>query len=376
MTPEDFRAWLAATPTPAILDGGLASALESQGHSLPDSDLLWTSRLLLENPPALRDAAARYLAAGADIVSTATYQVSQAALSAAFVCHDGAAAVMQSAVDLAREAVVAESAAEAAAAAGRATAPLVALSLGPYASTLGEGAEYRGYGAGGGIQERMADFHRRRARVFFAGALVGAGRGADVAAYETFPAVDEAIFVVKMISGEGLVDLTTPPFWISFQCRSETQLASGERLADAARAVLAANDGDPRLVALGVNCCNPAWLADLVRILRDSIRDYMQEEGRRHQPTIAVVAYPNSGEQWEDGGWVWPQNRITETAWAETVLATGADIVGGCCRCDFDNVIYNQLYQFIYLVSLSMHHAQVVRWILQSRGLIEKGSTF
>lgn len=338
MTPDEFRAWLRAAPSPALLDGGLVAALAADGHNLRPSDPLWTSRLLIDNPSALRTAAERYIAAGADIASTATYQASQAAFATASICHDDAAALMRSAVELTRDAV-------ASAPPARVPCPLVALSLGPYAATLGDGAEYRGYDPGSESEQRLAYFHRRRAHVFFTQCLgedACQGASADVAAYETFPATSEAVFVTQMMREDDMPGAVLPPFWISFQCRSETQLANGEELDDAVRLVLRVNKGSWGLVALGVNCCNPVWLAGQVKILRRAIEDYAQEASEPRR-SVAVAVYANSGETWVDSeGWIWPEGELSEAAWAETVLSAKADLVGGCCRCGFGHVSYIQ----------------------------------
>jgi len=57
-----------------ILDGGLATALEDRGYDL--NDPLWSAKILLEAPDAIRDLHHDYLVAGADCISTATYQAS------------------------------------------------------------------------------------------------------------------------------------------------------------------------------------------------------------------------------------------------------------------------------------------------------------
>lgn len=367
MTPDDFRAWLRSAPAPALLDGGLSAALACVGRAPEADDPLWTSRLLLDGPHVLADAATAFYAVGADIASTATYQVSQAALATAGVCHDDAAALMRSAVALAcgargaaaRAVAEAEEAAEATAATDAPAAgaplmrrtrrrPLVALSLGPYAAALGDGAEYRGYDPGPESEQRLDYFHRRRAHVFFTeksdfggeGAVedgTGPGSVADVAAFETIPAVAEAEFVTVMMTEKEMPGAWLPPFWIAFQCQSETLLASGEGLYEGARAVLKANRGRPGLVAIGVNCCDPAWVGGQVRTLRQAIADHTRGVPV-NQPDIAVVVYPNSGETWGVEGWSWPGEPVSAQAWAANVMAAGADIVGGCCRCAPDHV--------------------------------------
>lgn len=79
MSPDDFRAW--ARGGPVLIDGGLSTVLEEAGVCLPPSDDLWTSRLLLDDPEALKNAHARYLHAGAQVILTATYQATQKELS-------------------------------------------------------------------------------------------------------------------------------------------------------------------------------------------------------------------------------------------------------------------------------------------------------
>lgn len=57
----------------AILDGGLATELENRGADLTDS--LWSAKCLLENPGLVRQVHLDYFRAGADIVTSCSYQV-------------------------------------------------------------------------------------------------------------------------------------------------------------------------------------------------------------------------------------------------------------------------------------------------------------
>ena len=57
-----------------FLDGGLATELEDRGHDL--SGKLWSGRVLLEDLAAIEQLHYDYLVAGADIIITASYQVS------------------------------------------------------------------------------------------------------------------------------------------------------------------------------------------------------------------------------------------------------------------------------------------------------------
>ena len=59
---------------PVVLDGGLGTLLEAHGHDLSSS--LWSARLLIEDPDAIRRAHAEFFAAGARVAITSSYQVS------------------------------------------------------------------------------------------------------------------------------------------------------------------------------------------------------------------------------------------------------------------------------------------------------------
>ncbi len=58
---------------PLVTDGGLGTALESRGIVL-DHDL-WSAGLLRDDPDTLAEVHAAFARAGADIVTTASYQI-------------------------------------------------------------------------------------------------------------------------------------------------------------------------------------------------------------------------------------------------------------------------------------------------------------
>src|SRR3712207_8893756 len=68
----DFPLATALAVGPVVLDGGLATELEARGHDL--SSALWSARLLLDDPGAVVAAHAAFVAAGAQVVTTASYQ--------------------------------------------------------------------------------------------------------------------------------------------------------------------------------------------------------------------------------------------------------------------------------------------------------------
>ena len=57
-----------------MLDGALATELERRGAEL--NHPLWSAKMLIEEPEMIRQVSQDYLKAGADIITTATYQAS------------------------------------------------------------------------------------------------------------------------------------------------------------------------------------------------------------------------------------------------------------------------------------------------------------
>lgn len=265
-----------------VLDGGLATELENRGHDLSSS--LWSARLLIEDPGAIRDVHRAYFAAGADVATTASYQGSLSGFAALGV--DGAVMLRRS-VELARQARDEHG------------SGWVAASVGPYGAVLADGSEYRGdYGLS---VTQMRRFHRPRLEV-----LVDAGP--DVLAVETIPSLAEAEALVAEL------EILQVPSWLSFTIAGVSTRA-GEPLDEAfslARSCSA-------VVAVGVNCSAPD---DVLGAVRTAVR----ASGK------PAVAYPNSGESWDATArrWIGPSGFETERV--DGWLAAGAQLVGGCCR--------------------------------------------
>ena len=87
----------------SLLDGGLATELENQGHNL--NHQLWTARLLVDNPQAIIDAHLAYLRRGAQCVISASYQASVEGFMNQGFSEEEAADLLRLSVSLARQAV-------------------------------------------------------------------------------------------------------------------------------------------------------------------------------------------------------------------------------------------------------------------------------
>ncbi|WP_329160143.1 homocysteine S-methyltransferase [Streptomyces sp. NBC_01717] len=269
-----------------LLDGGLSNQLEAQGCDL--SDELWSARLLLDEDRQIEAAHRAYVRAGAQVLITSGYQATFEGFARRGIGRDRAAELFARSVELARRA-------------GGATDReiWVAASVGPYGAMLADGSEYRGrYGLSVRELER---FHRPRIEAL-------AAAGPDVLALETVPDVDEAEALLRAVEGCGL------PVWLSYSVAGDRTRA-GQPLETA----FALAAGHERVVAVGVNCCDPA---DADR----AVETAAEVTGK------PVVVYPNSGERWDAADRVWTGGASFDPGRVRGWQAAGARLVGGCCR--------------------------------------------
>jgi homocysteine S-methyltransferase len=278
-----------------MLDGALATELERRGADL--NHHLWSARVLAESPELILGVYEDYLAAGADIIASASYQASFEGFEKAGFTREQAAHLFQLSVNLA---VLARESFWSRAENRRSRMrPLVAASLGPYGACLADGSEYRGdYGL---TREQLMDFHRPRIQ-----ALVDTD--ADLYAFETVPSRLEAealLAVLREFPGSRAI--------LSFSCKDENAVCHGESFAECAQLVA---DSD-QVLAVGINCTAPRYLAPLLQSARSV--------------TKPLAAYPNSGEEWVAGEHRW-SGRACDPLDAVGWYAAGARVIGGCCR--------------------------------------------
>jgi len=282
-----------------ILDGGLATALEAQGHDL--NDPLWSAKLLIEAPDAIRAQHLAFLKAGADCIATATYQASLAGFRQRGLNDAEGRRLLTLAVTLATE-VRAEFWRDESQRKGR-MLPVVAASVGPYGAYLADGSEYRGdYDIS---DDQLYDFHRDRWQVL-------AASGADLLACETIPSGREAVVLLRLMQ-----ETPARRAWLSFSCRDGLHLCDGTPLRDVVRLCHA----EPSVAAVGINCTAPQHIPSLIA------------EARR-QTDKMVLVYPNLGEQYDAVSKTW-QTEANHGDWldaADRWVSLGASGVGGCCR--------------------------------------------
>ncbi|MDP7034692.1 MAG: homocysteine S-methyltransferase [Planctomycetota bacterium] len=280
-----------------VLDGALATELEARGYDLEDP--LWSARVLLEDPDAIRKVHVDYLKAGADILTTASYQATFQGFRERGLSAGRTRDLLLRSVQLAVEAV--------AEIGGRGkdgrVGPLVAASIGPYGAYRHDGSEYRGdYEIG---TEELVDFHRDRFGCLSA-------TGVDLLALETVPCLSEARAYSHLLR-----EYTAVEAWLSFSCRDDRSLSSGESIQEAVELV----DQMERVVAVGVNCTGPQWIDSIVETMKSAT-------------SKPIIVYPNSGECWDSlsHGWIEKKRPQIGADLLRRWVDAGAQILGGCCR--------------------------------------------
>ena len=280
-----------------ILDGAMATELEARGANLNHE--LWSAKLLTEDPALIKQVHYDYLLAGADVITTASYQASFEGFAKNGYTGEQAIALMQLSVKLAFEARDA-----AMQVLSRKEKPLVAASVGPYGASLADGSEYRGnYGVS---VEFLKAFHRRRMQVLI-------NTGADVLACETIPCLDEALALKELLAGfPGL------QAWVSFSCIDGEHLSSGEAFADAVKLLNTSN----QIIGIGINCTAPQFIESLIKT-GAALTDKQ------------ILVYPNKGEVYDPVKKVWMSSSSGHHHFiddARVWYAAGCKVIGGCCR--------------------------------------------
>ena len=285
-----------------VLDGGLATELEQHGCDI--SGPLWSAHVLDSTPEIIERVHLDYLRAGADCISTASYQISAQGYAELGRPAEDAVHALRASVriaEAAREKYARESS----------RPVLIAVSLGPYGAALHNGAEFHGlYNID---FASLVEFHAQRLRTIAEMRASGdPGGSGDLVAFETIPSQEEAWAIL-----EALGRYPELRAWISFVCRDSERVVHGEPLAECA----ALAGRSKQIVAVGVNCTQPEFIGDLLE----------------HAVTAAakpVIVYPNSGEAWDAVGrrWCGTTSAAEYGAQAAGWFAAGAQAVGGCCR--------------------------------------------
>lgn len=298
LTPTAFHKLLQTRGT-LIIDGALATELETRGHNL--NHPLWSGKTLRDDPSSIQKVHLDYYLAGADIAITASYQATPAGLSAHFNMDESASKeLISTSVKLASQAR------EEAYRQGVRRLLLVAGSVGPYGAYLADGSEYRGdYTLS---PEAFKGFHRPRIQ-----ALIDAG--VDLLALETIPSVTEIRALMELLREE----FPSAIAWLSCTIRSPETLSDGTAWEDVLPLLT------EQIVGFGVNCVPMSMAAEALKQIGSKTKS-------------PLVCYPNSGETWNAETKTWQSLKADDAQMPglpeelDRWQQHGAKLIGGCCR--------------------------------------------
>ncbi len=288
-----------------ILHGALGTELEALGYDI--SGKLWSAKYLLEEPSIIQDIHETYIAAGADLVTTSSYQATLPGLQEVGLSEAEARTVIAQTVDLAKAARDRIWASISDAEKSKRPYPLISGDVGPYAAYLANGSEYTGdYGKIS--KEELKDFHRPRIAILI-------DQGVDLLALETIPNALEAAALVELLAEE----FPQVEAYISFTIQESSSISDGTSL----EAMVELVDTSKQILALGINCSSPLLFDAALEKLASLTNKYL-------------VTYPNSGEVYDGQTQTWRPKDVT----AKDLVEHSQDwheqfqvkILGGCCR--------------------------------------------
>lgn len=238
-----------------------------------------------------------YLEAGADVITTASYQASHEGMLRCGYDSNDADRIIKLSVELAIQAR--EQYQE------KNDRPVfVAASIGPYGAMLHDGSEYTGdYGL---TRSELEGFHERRLNILNQS-------GVDMLAIETIPSVLELECLAELLD-----NTSGPDAWVSMSCKDAAHACDGTPIEACARIA----DHCDRVIAFGINCTAPEHASNLLRRIGTATE-------------MPMIVYPNSGECYEadKGGWSGcDKDGLPGMPVVREWQVLGARLIGGCCR--------------------------------------------
>ena len=288
-----------------ILHGALGTELEALGYDI--SGKLWSAKYLLEKPSIIQEIHETYIASGADLVTTSSYQATLPGLQEAGLTEVEAKAAIAQTVALAKAARDKAWQSLSEAEKSKRPYPLISGDVGPYAAYLANGSEYTG-DYGDISKEDLKDFHRPRIEILLE-------EGVDLLALETIPNALEAEALVELLAEE----FPQVEAYLSFTIQEADRISDGTDFAD----LISLVNGSKQILVLGFNCSSP--------LLYDTALEKLSALTDKY-----LITYPNSGEVYDGKTQTWKPKEVTaknlrehSQAWHEQFQVK---ILGGCCR--------------------------------------------
>ena len=282
-----------------VVDGASGSELENKGYDI--NDALWSAQLLMNHPEAILALHHEYLDAGADCITTVSYQATYEAFMKRGLSETESTVLLQLSVELARQArdefwgIPENRVAR--------VKPIVAASIGPYGAYLADGSEYRGnYGLD---EAALMQFHKKRLMTIIESKP-------DVIACETVPCLVEAKALVNTLREYPEVSA-----WISFSAKDGMHTNNGETI----RSCAAYLNQQAQVAAIGINCTSPQYVDSLIHEIK----------AVTNKP---IIVYPNGGGSYDASSKTW-SNAAKLGSYSEMArhwYESGASVIGGCCQ--------------------------------------------
>jgi|TARA_B110000881_G_C18561313_1_gene510027 homocysteine S-methyltransferase len=279
---------------PMILDGGLSFPIEKKGINL--NSKLWTTELLISNQKIIKDVHLKYLKAGAQFITTCSYQASIKSLKNRGFNFEESKKIILKSITIAEEVKNIYNKKYT-----NKKKILIAASIGSYGSYLSDGSEYKGnYDVNDKI---IFDFHKSKIQIL-------ENSNADVLAFEAIPSYRETKIISKILED------SKKKSWISFTCKNDLEISDGTLLAQCCKYL----KNHPNIFAIGVNCTSPKYISNLIKILKNNCGEKK------------IIVYPNSGKKYDsiNKNWIGKKNNSFDILLKEWI-DLGVDIIGGCC---------------------------------------------
>lgn len=289
---------------PLILHGALGTEMEALGYDI--SGKLWSAKYLLEKSEVIQELHETYVAAGADLITTSSYQATLPGLVEAGLTEKAAEQIIALTVRLAKAARDKVWGALDETEKAKRPYPLISGDVGPYAAYLANGSEYSGDYGKITINE-LKDFHRPRIQILL-------DQGVDLLALETIPNRLETQALIELLAEE----FPEAEAYMSFTVQIPDAISDGTSLAEMAKLVSQSN----QILAVGINCSSP--------LLYNQALSFLENTGK------ALITYPNSGEVYDGDSQTWkPKDKDALTLVEHSKYwhaHFGVKILGGCCR--------------------------------------------
>ena len=278
-----------------LLDGSMSFPLEQLGYNLKNK--LWTGMALISDPDIIKNIHKDYINAGADYISTSTYQVSYDRLQNMGYQSSEIKKVFQRSVDLVKEAIK-ES--------GSKKEIKIVGSFGPFASYDPNASEY--VGKYNSTDDEIKNFHLNNINIIEETDL-------DIILYETIPCLREIKILSKILSQ------TNKEIWISITCNENIEFRDGSSFKEACKIISQIE----QITTMGINCFSPL----LVEKALKELKKYSNKK---------TLVYPNSGEKYNPKDKYWSGKNEFNNLMIKNWLSLSPDIIGGCCRVGYNNI--------------------------------------